>query len=86
MPPKRLPPQFKIYIGGLDHTATREGLEERLGKLGITVMSCSELIRPESGFPYAFVNVPPEQGVTAIKLLDKRVLFGREIRARESSR
>ncbi len=75
---------MRLWVGGLDFTVTEPGLRERIEKCGVTVLSCSEPIRPETGWPYCFVNVPKEQGPKAIQILNGRMFFGRKITVREA--
>jgi len=75
----------RLFIGNIDHGATEERLREWLEKWGITVMSLT-FIRPETGGPYAFCNVPKEQGKKAITMLDGKVFSGRKVGVRESAR
>lgn len=74
---------MRLFIGSLDHTAEEATLREWLEKWGLTVMSLT-FVRPDTGGPYAFCNVPKEQGSTAIRLLAGKAFAGRVISVREA--
>lgn len=74
---------MRLFLGNLDHTAEESTLREWLEKWGLTIMSLT-FIRPETGGPYAFCNVPKEQGATAIRMLTGKAFAGKVIAIREA--
>lgn len=84
---------MRLFLGNLPFTVesapgsgemvpmTREFLYAWIEKWGITVLSAT-LVTPDAGPLYGFANVPKEQGSTAIRLLDGKILGGNKITVR----
>lgn len=86
---------MRLFLGSLPYTVlgspgnpemvpvTETLLQAWIERWGIMVLSLTLKI-PETGAPYAFVNVPKEQGPKAIAMLDKKLLGGKTITVREA--